>query len=309
MDLGNRITQIEDEIKVLKNEVLAVLLDVKENLLTRENPFNSQPKYDNTGPTITINQAAPVQSAPAKPVEPEIPAKIEPTPVLSEAVVEVLPEELPEEAVDYKEAEDTDEEKPEEEEEEDEEEKDEEPEFEIRTPKRSKGNGSGGNGNGNGNGHGNGDQAMVSKQSKAPSSKFIDTILESDNGKQWEEASPNHNGSGRHQDNNTIGDRISLKTLAGLADWVVTNTKELGSEKTQTILDISEMMGHIPPELKQTLEKMIMPETGASVDEKISARVYLRALKNLAILLEKEDASDFVVFHIVSQGLNSLTKN
>jgi archaellum component FlaD/FlaE len=74
MDLTNRMTQLEDEIKVLKNEVLAVLLDVKENVLTRENPFTPQPQGgDGDRPVININQTLPSPEAMSR-QQPERPA-------------------------------------------------------------------------------------------------------------------------------------------------------------------------------------------------------------------------------------------
>jgi len=87
MDLGNRVTQIEDEIKVLKNEMMAVLLDVKESLLDRENPFVPQAKSD--GPTITINQApaSPASSVDASqnaPITATTPKKIHLAPLKEE---------------------------------------------------------------------------------------------------------------------------------------------------------------------------------------------------------------------------------
>jgi hypothetical protein len=40
MDLNSKVTQLEDEIKVLKKEIQTVLLDLRENMLNRENPFS-----------------------------------------------------------------------------------------------------------------------------------------------------------------------------------------------------------------------------------------------------------------------------
>ena len=40
MELNDKVTQLEDEIKILKNEVQAVLLDLRESYLNNENPFN-----------------------------------------------------------------------------------------------------------------------------------------------------------------------------------------------------------------------------------------------------------------------------
>jgi hypothetical protein len=38
---NEKITRLENEIKVLKNEVQAVLLDLRESYLNMENPFNA----------------------------------------------------------------------------------------------------------------------------------------------------------------------------------------------------------------------------------------------------------------------------
>ncbi len=40
MELTDRVTKLEDEVKIVKNEVQAVLLDIRESYLNRENPFN-----------------------------------------------------------------------------------------------------------------------------------------------------------------------------------------------------------------------------------------------------------------------------
>jgi hypothetical protein len=43
MELNDKVTQLEDEIKILKNEVQAVLLDLRESFLNNVNPFNPNP--------------------------------------------------------------------------------------------------------------------------------------------------------------------------------------------------------------------------------------------------------------------------
>ena len=76
MELKDRVTQLGDEIKILKNEVQAVLLDIRESYLNRENPFNpdispmssppimiSQPPPMSIPPVI-INQSPPMSSPP-----------------------------------------------------------------------------------------------------------------------------------------------------------------------------------------------------------------------------------------------------
>lgn len=43
MELSGRVTQLENEIKILKGEIQAVLLDMRANLLDRESPFSPAP--------------------------------------------------------------------------------------------------------------------------------------------------------------------------------------------------------------------------------------------------------------------------
>jgi len=42
MELQERVVKLEDEVKVLKNEVQTVLLDIRESYLNRENPFSPE---------------------------------------------------------------------------------------------------------------------------------------------------------------------------------------------------------------------------------------------------------------------------
>jgi hypothetical protein len=66
MELNNKVAKLEDELKVLKNEVQAVLLDLRENYLTHENPFSytSSAASPATAQPITINQPAPSAKEP-----------------------------------------------------------------------------------------------------------------------------------------------------------------------------------------------------------------------------------------------------
>jgi hypothetical protein len=57
------------------------------------------------------------------------------------------------------------------------------------------------------------------------------------------------------------------------------------------------------------MEKMIPANLPAKTEDKIAPKVYLKALNQLALLLGQENASDFIVFHIASQGLSSLSRN
>jgi len=58
MEINDKVTQLENEIKVLKNEVQAVLLDIKDNILNSENPFNAS-KVVTPGQHIILQTSTP----------------------------------------------------------------------------------------------------------------------------------------------------------------------------------------------------------------------------------------------------------
>jgi hypothetical protein len=60
MELTEKVSQLENEIKVLKNEVQAVLLDLRESCLNFENPFNTQGPSAG-GQPIAVNLQSPTK--------------------------------------------------------------------------------------------------------------------------------------------------------------------------------------------------------------------------------------------------------
>ena len=72
-----KIAKMENEIKVLKNEVQAVLLDLRESYLNMENPFNSTANPTSIQP-IVISQQAPARESKSE-TQPEALPKIKPT--------------------------------------------------------------------------------------------------------------------------------------------------------------------------------------------------------------------------------------
>jgi hypothetical protein len=255
METNDRLTQLEAELKVLKNEVLAVLLDVKEKMLDKENPFATASQRVQA-PSITITQAA----APAEtnkprpqpqPKEEEIcerePIKAQASRTGTNRLVE--------------------------------------DEIECREPVAQQ--------------NYNQSRPRMGKREQ-PSLKEPNEITRAFR---------------LFEDNDTITeqpsifqDSLPLASLAGLASWVETTTVKLGAERTQIILDVSEMMGQLPAELKLILEKIVTRD-GLKNPEKIYARDYLNALKELARLLGSKNTADFVALHIVSHGLNALARN
>jgi hypothetical protein len=69
---NDKISKLENEIKVLKNEVQAVLLDLRESYLNMENPFNSAAAPAAVQPIVINQQAQPKDQKPgAQPEEAE----------------------------------------------------------------------------------------------------------------------------------------------------------------------------------------------------------------------------------------------
>ena len=87
MDLNTRVDHIDEEMKLLKNEIKQVLLEIQEQVLNAQNPFNVQapPAMGVTAPPAP-RQPAPepvVQAAPAAPVAPVAPIIIDATTTIS----------------------------------------------------------------------------------------------------------------------------------------------------------------------------------------------------------------------------------
>ena len=94
--------------------------------------------------------------------------------------------------------------------------------------------------------------------------------------------------------------KIDLATIAGLGQWVAEAVKRLGREKTETILDISEMMGHLAPELKNILVKFISHVPG-EYSGKVTTRDYLASLMELGSLLGRDNKSEVALLYILCQ--------
>jgi hypothetical protein len=266
MDVNTRVTQLEDELKVIKNEVLAVLLDMKESLLNAENPFSRPSAIEM--PAINITQSLPAVSQsrnePAivngkgnghKKYEEDEEAEKEPAPAAADRSAKEVPKRQEIEPV------------------------------RPVQPEESK--------------------ALKRGQDIPSPNGFISE----DTFRSWQS-----NLESRGEEVNPAADfadspgSVSLDSLSGLVAWVQSTSEKMGRERIQTILDISEMMGQIPPKLKVILERLIPAETDCRTPERVPAKIYLDSLRELARLLNKKNASDFIVLHIVSQGLNSIAR-
>ncbi len=269
MELNDKVTQLEDEIKILKNEVQAVLLDLRESYLNNENPFNPNMQPMASQPII-INQPAP------DPAPPEPSAVPEPVP---DSVPEPVPEEIaiPEPVVSVpqtapvapvvemvEEKEEPPEELPD------------SPAEDRKEPPEA--------------------VEIVSK----PEVGTSEETAPEEATKGWRprigSTAPFTTGG----INNSPGGIIDLENMAGLAQWVEEAVIKLGPERTEAALDISEMMGHLSPELKNILVKFISPAPEQQ-NIKVATRDYLASLIELTGLLGKASKSEIALLYILCQ--------
>jgi len=107
-----------------------------------------------------------------------------------------------------------------------------------------------------------------------------------------------HNGKGGHSE------PMDLTTIASLADWVADVVERLGSERAEAILDISEMVGFVDTDLKEVLAKFIHPSPGEK-EGKVTTRDYLVSLKELDRILGKATKFEIALLTILCQGNDS----
>ena len=177
METNEKLAQLENEIKVLKNEVQAVLLDLRDKYLEAENPFNAA-QAPVTKEQIIIDR---------QPIEPRGAEKGPPVPV---------PENVAKGSA------------------------------EAITPPTSEKSGP----------HSETAHDEHSKMSA------------SDSGARLVAVPPATQGPGR---------KLNLITVAGLARWAEGSVTKLGQARTETILDISEMMGLLPQDLGRIMAKLV----------------------------------------------------
>jgi hypothetical protein len=219
-----KIAQLESEVKVLKNEVQAVLLDLREKVLDNENPFNApEPSYV-TSQQIIVDRQPPIiptppKRAPQGDTADEKSPEDEPGPVAAKDNIEEPPEKLHE------------------------------------------------------------DMKTTRYAEKEPHRAFPRAINRNSD---W---------------------RLNLVTIAGLARWADESLKRLGRAKTETILDISEMMGFLPSDLKQVLVKLVNTETDGHHDTS-QARDFLDSLIDITALLGRNNEMETALLSIIPVGVN-----
>jgi len=263
LEISDKITQLENEIKVLKNEVQAVLLDIRENVLNAENPFTAQ-KPVITSQVVIDRQA----QAPAPASVPIIETKADPAPapVVAHASAPIQPEQ---------------EEKP---------------------TKPVKANGtynpdySEPDHNHNGNGRKPSDTFEMEHKNngRKPQEYNREDYRQP---KQPETDLPRFEISQSRQDRR----QPDLVAYASLACWVEDSTKRLGKERTQALLEISQVAGFLPPEVKGILTKLTSIESPDHA-YKPTARDYLDSLVKLAAVFGNNNDYNAALLLVLAQG-------
>jgi len=85
-----------------------------------------------------------------------------------------------------------------------------------------------------------------------------------------------------------------------LARWVDKSVRKLGRQRTETILDISEMTGYLQPDLKEIMTKLVNTEGDGKTDS-VTAREYLDSLVELTTLLGKNNETETALLSILSE--------
>ena len=226
MEISETVKRLDGEVKVMRTEIQAILLDIRETYLNRENPFN-----------------------------PEVA-----TPVISSASAEPLVDKSA--GLSKKESED----KPEQEEDAEDISGNEEPSMDDGSEEKNE-----------------------TEEENADTRE--DTASEEACGQEKIPASPDMSSNGRNSNNGCTG-KIDLSTIAVMSQWVNEAVRTLGYDKTESILDIAEIIGHMKPELKIILIKFAKR---VPVQEKTlpsSTRDYINLLVKLEGLLGMDNKSD-----------------
>jgi archaellum component FlaD/FlaE len=218
METNDRIAHLESDIKILKNEVQAVLLDLRDKYLEVDNPFNV-PSPSAVTPQVIITQGSPANEAKPSTVpqnnaeNKEVPEKVQESRGVPEAVMETH--------------------------------------AEIRRDE------------------------VVHTQSPEAVSR-----------------------NSRPQRNQNPSQDINLITVSGIMNWADKSIKELGHQKTETILEIAEMMGLLSPDLNRIMTKFISIDRDGNSDA-VSARDYLDYLLKITTLLGKNNQTEEALLAIL----------
>jgi hypothetical protein len=277
MELNDKVTQLEDEIKILKNEVQAVLFDLREVYLNNTNPFNSEnnvsvqpvivpsppPVPQITPPVVAQTTPDIIEEQTSKPEEikkePELktpePKKPENKKTAIESQTHSKKEEIPEDPPE-----------------------DELPENELPDI----------------------EEPVIFRQKMRKTNREERDFLPQVQIKEWRPRTDKIPSVNSGKSSEGKDGKVALESLSKLALWVEATVKEIGVSKTEGILEVSAMMGYLSPDMKSILLKFINPASGPQ-PEKATAREYLSSLMALTDLLGKDNKVETALLYILCQ--------
>jgi len=288
MNDEQRIRVLEEELKVLKNEVKSVLLDLREQYLNIQNPFNSS-----LAPNVGASMGVSIGPQPEKPAA-RAPLK----------EVEEVVEDEPEEQVMPGAGRDNEEEGPG------------NAPLDFGNSPEMPGLNSGISDFGMAPGLPAGDPFMGAGLGAAPSmgagpgpaadpTQADNTGDEDDDEEDMPQAmvkppSKGANKKKKEQSTSSGKTKYDLMVVAGLTQWIDQSTARLGKERAEALVEMSYTMGRLPEDLKDALVKMVRITKNESNGHNVTASDYLAILAQLENLLGKSEIQDNALLSLIS---------
>ena len=263
MELNDKVTQLEDEIKILKNEVQAVLLDLRESFLNNVNPFNPDAMVTQTA-TAPARQQNNESTESQDRTDPPANDTTEEPGTISENVEPEL-EEIPEEEDDT-----------------------EVPVFHTQTVPDK-------------NLPAYDDFSSEQKPDFVPENRFTAQAPKEVN-MVWHPDTNTTAPIKTKEAGDTAseGEKPDLEMISELATWVEASIQRLGPKRTRTILDITETMGYLDADLKNILVRFIHPSPDED-HANVVTKDYLFTLVELSRLLKTDSRMEVALLFILIQ--------
>jgi hypothetical protein len=204
---NDKVAKLENEIKVLKNEVQAVLLDLRESYLNMENPFNPVASPTVAQPIIIHEQTQMREQTATREPKAQLPPETsKPEPFRSE----------------------------------------------TDSPEKDSA------------------EDMIETNSKPELNREELKMLRT----KPLELSPQPVRSSE----TIIKPKLDLVIVAGLIGWVEDTTKKLGKERAESMLEISEVMGYLTPDLRPIMTRLIALAPQGTQESPARTRDYIESL-------------------------------
>ena len=98
------------------------------------------------------------------------------------------------------------------------------------------------------------------------------------------------------------GKKIDLSLVLMLARWAEEGIKRIGKKKVEGILEIYELAGHLPPDLKEILLKLIHLSDTEEPQDKVTIKDLLAVLLQLDALVGKNQRVDLKLLSLLLGG-------